>query len=88
MAIFMVHEVNGSLSGPYFDRGTDPKGQENTDMCAWNFGATKTIKKKAGARMCNLTSGDSSYLLQRNWQANNFVKEVVNDVDNDYSNIR
>jgi hypothetical protein len=38
MAIFMVHEVNVSLSGPYFDRGTDPMGQENTDMCSWNFG--------------------------------------------------
>jgi hypothetical protein len=48
----------------------------------------KAAAKKAGTYKSNLPPGDSSYLLQRNWQANNFVKEVVNDVDNDYSNIR
>jgi hypothetical protein len=38
----------------------------------------KTGSNEAGTYKYNLTSGDSRYLIQRNWLANNFVKEVVN----------
>jgi hypothetical protein len=93
MVIFMVHEVMaheiiGSLGGAYFDRGTDSMDQENADKSARKFGMTKTGAKMVGTYKSNLTSGDSRYLIECNWQANIFVKEVVNNVDNDYSNIR
>jgi hypothetical protein len=38
----------------------------------------KMGSNKSGTYKYNLTSGDSRYLIQRNWLANNFVKEVVN----------
>jgi hypothetical protein len=78
MASVMVHEVIESLSDPYFDAWYDANGWENADKCAWNFGPMKTGSNEAGTYKYNLTSGDSRYLIQRNWLANNFVKEVVN----------
>jgi hypothetical protein len=78
MASVLAHEVSESLTDPYFDAWYDANGWENADKCAWNFGTTKTGKNEAGTYKYNLTSGDSRYLIQRNWLANNFVKEVVN----------
>jgi hypothetical protein len=78
MASVLAHEVSESLTDPYGDAWYDTNGWENADKCAWNFGTTKTGKNEAGTYKYNLTSGDSRYLIQRNWVANNFVKEVVN----------
>jgi hypothetical protein len=78
MASVFAHEVSESLTDPYGDAWYDANGWENADKCAWNFGPVKTGANKAGTYKYNLTSGDSRYLIQRNWLANNIVKEVVN----------
>ena len=79
MASVFTHEVSESLTDPnLLDGRYNANGWENADNCAWNFGPMQTRATKAGTYKYNLTSGDSSYLIQSNWLANNFVKEVVN----------
>jgi hypothetical protein len=79
MASVFAHEVSESLTDPnLLDGWFDANGWENADKCAWNFGTMKMGSNKSGTYKYNLTSGDSRYLIQRNWLANNFVKEVVN----------
>jgi hypothetical protein len=82
MASVFAHEVSESLTDPYFDAWYDAFGWENADKCAWNFGTTTTGNNEAGSYKYNLTAGDSRYLIQRNWLANNIIKQVVNGVDN------
>lgn len=82
MANVFAHEVSESMTDPYFDAWYDAYGNENADKCAWTFGQTENGRNQVGTYTYNLEAGDRRYLIQRNWLANNIVKEVVNGVDN------
>ena len=80
MASVLVHEIDEALTDPDVRSGWfDSRGAENADKCAWTFGTVATSPN--GAKY-NVTYGGKYYLIQRNWLANNAVKEVISGVGN------
>ena len=80
MASVLVHEIDEALTDPDVRSGWfDSRGAENADKCAWTFGTLDTSPN--GAKY-NVTYGGKYYLIQRNWLANNAVKEVISGVGN------
>ena len=65
MISVMSHELEESISDPNLNAWySDANGQENADMCAWNFGAQSTAPNGSSY---NMTFGNNHYLIQQNW---------------------
>jgi hypothetical protein len=61
----LVHEIEETttdMNGNAWWRSST--GDENADLCAWNFGTTFTT---ANGGVANVTLGTKSFLIQRNW---------------------
>ena len=69
MASVMVHEVDESLTDPFFSAWFDAYGYENADKCVRTYG----VLSPAGAPRYNVQLGSLKYLIQQNWLANNIV---------------
>jgi hypothetical protein len=74
MASVLVHEIDEVLTDPDIRTWYDARGAENADKCAWTFGTTSLIN---GAKYNFTTSSGFKYLIQRNWLADNLVKDTV-----------
>ena len=72
MSSVLVHEVDETLTDPFFNAWFDTNGQESADKCAWNFGATYST----GAAKYNVQLGSLKYLIQLDWLENNLVTPV------------
>jgi hypothetical protein len=67
MVSVIGHEISESISDPDWDTApawVDHNGQENSDMCAWNYGNLFTTNNGSAA---NVKLGTRDYLIQRNW---------------------
>jgi hypothetical protein len=73
MASVLVHEIDEVLTDPDIRTWYDSRGAENADKCAWTFGVTNLIN---GAKY-NFSANGIKYLIQRNWLADNLVKDSV-----------
>jgi hypothetical protein len=71
--VYLIHEIDESLTDPFLHAYYDSKGAENADKCAWTFGTTTTVGTGATSYMYNWTGGSYNYLIQQNWLANNLV---------------
>jgi len=69
MASIMVHEVDETLTDPFFSGWWDSKGQESADKCQRTYGTLSTV----GAAKYNVQLGALKYLIQQNWLENNIV---------------
>lgn len=74
VASILVHEIDEAITDPDLRTWFDARGAENADKCAWTFGPT-TLNSN-GAKY-NFTANKYSYLIQRNWLADNKVKDAV-----------
>ncbi len=65
MISVMSHELEESISDPNLNAWySDANGEENADMCAWNFGPESTASNGSSY---NMTFGSNHYLIQQNW---------------------
>ena len=70
MASVIAHELIETVTDPTGTAWWDSKrrsstyGEEDADMCAWNFGTTSLTS--SGAKY-NFTGGGANYLLQQEW---------------------
>jgi hypothetical protein len=64
MISVMAHELSEAVSDPQLDGWYASNGEENGDLCAWNFGTTSTLAN--GARY-NVTLNGGRYLMQQIW---------------------
>lgn len=65
MISVMSHELEETISDPNLNAWySDSTGEENADMCAWNFGQ-ESIASNGSAY--NMTFGGHNYLIQQNW---------------------
>jgi hypothetical protein len=70
MASVIAHELSETVTDPtgraWWDSNINSltNGNENADMCAWQFGATHTT---ASGGKANVTLNGHDYLLQENW---------------------
>ena len=69
MASIMVHEIDETLTDPFFTAWQDASGYENADKCAWSWGPLKRI----GLALYDITLGSLNYLIQTNWLEHNLV---------------
>lgn len=69
MASIMVHEVDETLTDPFFSGWYDSKGAESADKCVRTYGALSTV----GAAKYNVQLGSLKYLIQQSWLENNLV---------------
>lgn len=74
MASVLVHEIDEALTDPDLRTWYDSRGAENADKCAWTFGITSL---GGSGFKYNFTAGSYQYLIQRNWLADNLVKDSV-----------
>jgi hypothetical protein len=74
VASILVHEIDEAITDPDLGTWFDARGAENADKCAWTFGTT-TLNSN-GAKY-NFTANKFSYLIQRNWLADNKVKDSI-----------
>jgi hypothetical protein len=73
IASILVHEIDESITDADLRTWYDSRGAENADKCAWTFGITKAV----GVAKYNYTANGKNYLIQRNWLADNKVKDTV-----------
>lgn len=65
MISVMSHELEESISDPNLNAWySDSSGEENADMCAWNFGPESTASNGSAY---NMAFGGHNYLIQQNW---------------------
>ncbi len=64
MISVMAHELSESSTDPEGNAWYTSSGEENGDLCAWNFGATSGLPN--GARY-NVTLNGANYLMQQLW---------------------
>ncbi|HEX7644366.1 MAG TPA: hypothetical protein VF472_19335 [Burkholderiaceae bacterium] len=65
MASIIAHEMEEATTDPDGNAWySTSSGNENGDMCAWNFGTTSTASNGASY---NQTFGTTKYLIQQNW---------------------
>lgn len=64
MASVIAHEISETVTDPELNAWFDQRGQENADLCAWQFGPTRTAPNGAAY---NVALGGVPYLLQQNW---------------------
>ena len=69
MANVMVHEVDETLTDPFFGGWFDGKGAESADKCIKTYGTTYLV----GSAHYNVQLGSLKYLIQQNWLENNIV---------------
>ena len=69
MASVLVHEIDETLTDPYFTGWLDASGYESADKCAWVWGGLS----KVGTARYDITLGSLKYLIQTNWLENNLV---------------
>lgn len=63
MVSVMAHELSETVSDPQLNAWYASNGEENADLCAWNFGSTFP---SSGA-LANVTLGGLNYLIQQIW---------------------
>ncbi len=73
IASILVHEIDESITDADLRTWYDSRGAENADKCAWTFGITKAV----GVAKYNYTANGKNYLIQRNWLADNKVKDTI-----------
>ena len=73
MASVLVHEIDEALTDADLRTWYDSRGAENADKCAWTF----TPFNIENGYKYNFTAGGYKYLIQRNWLADNLVKDSV-----------
>ena len=84
MASVLVHEIDEALTDPDLATWFDSGGAENADKCAWTFSTPATtagfaaLPRATNGSKYNYTSNGINYLIQRNWLADNLVKDVSN----------
>jgi hypothetical protein len=76
MASVLVHEIDEALTDADLRTWYDARGAENADKCAWDFGITSLDNNGAKYNFTS-TTGGYKYLIQRNWLADNLVKDSV-----------
>jgi hypothetical protein len=64
MISVMSHELEETISDPNLNAWYDQAGEENADLCAWNFGQESTAPNGSSY---NMTFGGHNYLIQQNW---------------------
>ena len=69
MASVMVHEVDETLTDPFFSGWYDSNGYESADKCQRTYGVSYVL---SGAHY-NVQLGSLKYLIQQNWLENNIV---------------
>jgi len=69
MASVMVHEVDETLTDPFFTGWYDSTGAESADKCVRTYGTLHTV----GTARYNVQLGSLNYLIQQNWLENNLV---------------
>lgn len=69
MASVMVHEVDETLTDPYFGAWFDSKGAESADKCGRTYGVSHSV----ALGKSNVQLGGVNYLIQQNWLENNIV---------------
>jgi hypothetical protein len=65
MASIMAHETNEAISDPDLNAWYDTSGEENSDKCAWKWGA---VKGTLGNGAYNMTVAAHNWLIQMNWE--------------------
>ena len=85
MSSVLVHEIDEALTDTDLRTWYDSKGAENADKCAWTFSTPATPAGFAalpsatnGSKYNFTTLNGTKYLIQRNWLADNLVKDVSN----------
>jgi len=71
MSSVMVHEVDETLTDPFFGGWFDAKGNESADKCGKTYGTT--YLSGVGTSRYNVQLGSIKYLIQQNWLENNIV---------------
>jgi len=69
MASVMVHEIDETLTDPFFSGWFDAKGAESADKCQKTYGTSYLV----GGAHYNVQLGSLKYLIQQNWLENNIV---------------
>ena len=65
MISVMSHELEESISDPNLNAWYNTQsGEENADMCAWNFGPESSASNGSAF---NMAFGGHNYLIQQNW---------------------
>jgi len=65
MISVMSHELEEAITDPNLNAWySNQTGEENADMCAWNFGAESTAPNGS---QYNMSFGGRNYLIQQNW---------------------
>ncbi len=64
MANIVVHEIDKMVTNPNGDGWFDSNGQENSDLCAWQF---SNISKASNGASYNIVIAGIKYLIQMNW---------------------
>ena len=64
MISVMAHELSEAVSDPEGNAWYASNGEENGDLCAWNFGTTSVLP--SGAQW-NVSLGGKDYLIQQMW---------------------
>jgi hypothetical protein len=69
MVSVVAHELSEATSDPQLNAWyADATGNENGDLCAWNFGAYFTAPNGSAANVTWTINGTSyNYLIQQNW---------------------
>ena len=67
----MVHEVDETLTDPFFGGWFDANGNESADKCGKTYGTT--YLSGVGTSRYNVQLGSIKYLIQQNWLENNIV---------------
>jgi hypothetical protein len=85
MSSVLVHEIDEALTDTDLNTWYDSRGAENADKCAWTFSTPATTVGFAalpsatnGSKYNFTTLNGTKYLIQRNWLADNLVKDVSN----------
>jgi hypothetical protein len=63
MISVMAHELSETVSDPEGNAWYASNGEENGDLCAWNFGSTYT----SNGALANVNLNGTNYLMQRIW---------------------
>ncbi len=64
MISVMAHELSEGVSDPEGNAWYVSNGEEDADLCAWNFGATQAA---SNGSMFNVTLNGVNYLMQQIW---------------------
>jgi len=68
MVSVIAHELSEATTDPQLNAWYDASGNENGDLCAWNFGTTFRVSNGSAANVTwTINSQAYNFLVQQNW---------------------